>query len=367
MQENPSALPTRTPLTTLTTLTTAARWLMAMPALLLGLGLAAPAVAAEPDTIREVRRIYPSEWDVPYPAGIVYVESAAHFLLIDQPGSGQAAVPGTTLVALTPYEDYIATVRLDLLLTDPLTIAADNHAQRLWLLDRGQGSAPPRLGEMQLDGEGLPDPATLVWHDLAALGSRPARGMAVDPTGHTLYILEEDTLEETSTLLQIRLDGTTEFESAETARIDLSQLGADDLHGLAVHPASGHLFVLSRGGQVVYELSPTGRPLATYPIAHLGLVSPQGLAFAPSPDLTDAPDTIHLFVADSRLKGQDQTSLSALPRQSGKLLCGRAPSAWQPQTATSMDRPAHTPARSLLYGEIVEIALSHPRNGSFQR
>jgi uncharacterized protein YjiK len=238
-----------------------------------------------------VRTLHPSEWGVPHPAGIAYVEGGSHFLLANHLDIEPQAT--TELVAVTAFEDFVANVVLDVVPRDAVNMAVDPHAHSLYLLDGERG----RLAQVELDDDGLPSPDALVWHDLAALRLNDVHGMAIGPGGHTLYLLEGGT----STVLRVRLGEHAGTEPDELSPLSLAFLRARDLRGLAVHPGSGHLFVLSQARQALYELSSSGRLLATHSTARLKLRHAEGITLAPSADLTDPSGVVHLFIADSNL------------------------------------------------------------------
>jgi hypothetical protein len=121
--------------------------------------------------------------------------------------------------------------------------------------------------------------------------------MAIDLASRHLFILDSQTAE----ILSVDLDNQFSLIS----RIDLLSLGAASLRGIAVHPISHNLFILSPHEEILYELTQSGQLVNTYDLTVLELVDPRGLAFGPSADLTDTPDTVHLFVADSNLPDTD--------------------------------------------------------------
>jgi hypothetical protein len=122
--------------------------------------------------------------------------------------------------------------------------------------------------------------------------------MDVDLAGRRLFILDSGA----SQVVSVDIDN--EFELM--AKIDLSHLDAPYLRGLAVHPANHHLFIVSPAEERLYELTASGQLVNTYDLAILQLTDPGGLVFGPSADLTDDPDTIHLFIADSNLSATEQ-------------------------------------------------------------
>jgi hypothetical protein len=172
--------------------------------------------------------------------------------------------------------------------------------------------------------------------------------MAVDLAGRRLFILDS----KASQVVSANLDDEFKLIS----RIDLGHLGDPILRGIAVHPVSHNLFVVSPPEEILYELTQSGQFVNSYDLADLELIDPRGLAFAPSADLTDAPDTIHLYMTDSNLPDERRTNRSKIlwinkshcptsaPLFIGNVLFG------------SYVRPA--PAKTeQLFGRILEVTL----------
>jgi hypothetical protein len=243
----------------------------------------------DPRKAEEVRTIYPSEWGVPYPAGLSYSLDRDHLALLAKRSPDQSTVDGSTIVVITPYEDLVGTASLAFVADNAINIAYDDANDHLLLLNNEQAE----LAQVALGEDGLPDPDTLARFDMAYLGLENATGMDVDLAGRRLFILDSGASE----IVSADLDNGFDLIS----KIDLSYLDATNLRGLAVHPLSHNLFVVSPSAEILYELTPSGQLLNTYNLAGLDLIDLRGLAFGPSADLTDAPDTIHLFMADSNL------------------------------------------------------------------
>jgi hypothetical protein len=171
--------------------------------------------------------------------------------------------------------------------------------------------------------------------------------MDVDPAGRHLFILDSGT----SQVVSVNLND----EFALDSKIDLAHLGAPNLRGIAVHPVSHHLFVMNPHEEILYELTQSGQLVNRYILTDLELIDPRGLAFAPSADLTDAPETIHLYIADSNLPDAEPASSAKMPwmhkvyRPESAQACGNAP-------LESHIRPA--PAKTeQLFGRILEVEL----------
>lgn len=290
-------------------------------------------------TVQEIRPIYPSEWGVPYPAGLAYATDRAHLFLLDK-GSTEPSRTGSTVVIITPYEDLVSSVQLEFMVDDAINMAFDDGSNRLFLLN----DARAELAQVAIDENGLLDPATLVRLPIASLGLIDAQGMAIDAAKRRLFILDRGTTQ----VLSIAL------EDFAVSHIELAQVGNTELRGLAVHPTTHHLYVGGPGAGQLYEVTTAGQWVASYDLTSLNLVDMGGLLFAPSADLTDPADTFHLFIADSGLTNHTLVTASFIEAAHLYL-----PLIVQPDgnrgSASNVVIAAQDEAQ--LYGQIIEAAL----------
>jgi hypothetical protein len=246
-------------------------------------------------TVQEVRTLYPSEWNVPRPAGLAYATGFDELFLLDKNTGAPAGAEGTQIVVITPYEQFVGAVTLDFASDNAINMAFDDASGSLFLLNQAHG----QLAQIKLDANGLPGPATLKRFDIGPLGLSSPQGMAVDATNERLLILDSAT----SHVISMTLNAGIVDAEAPFSTIDLSALGVTDLRGIAVHPLNHHLYVASPSAHKLYELTEAGRLITSYDLGFLKLTDPGGIVFAPSADATDPPATIDLFLADSRLAG----------------------------------------------------------------
>jgi hypothetical protein len=323
-------------------------WLLA---LLLTVGCSQVRVQAAPRTLEEVRIIYPSEWGVPYPAGLSYSLDREQLALLAKRGHAQSLPDSSSIVVITPYEDLVGTANLPFIADNAINLAYDDARDQLLLLNNQQAE----LVRVVVGEDGVPDPDGLARFHIAHLGLKNADGMGVDPSGGRLFVLDSATTE----VVCIKLDGGLDLIS----KLDLSYLGAAKLRGLAVHPLSSNLFVVSPVEELMYELSQSGQLITTYDLAGLDLVDPQGLAFGPSADLTDAPDTIHLFIADSNLPDVKPVNAGLQP---GDNKSGAPQLVQSPGAAAGKDKVERIPTAQV-FGRILEVALAPAPAGAAQR
>lgn len=275
----------------------ASHWLGVVIALLM-LGHLSVQAQTNQGSARSVRTILPSEWDVPYPAGIAYSGELGQLFMLDKKAS---APPATTasIVAITPLEQLIGTVQLNFAVDDAINLTYADAGRRLFLLNRQNA----HLAQVQIGADGLLDAATLIQFDVAWFGLVNPQGLSVDAAQNQLYILDSTP----PRLIRASLNPTTGFDESQVSIINLAKLGVANVRGIAVHPLNHHLYIGSPTDNKLYELTSSGQAIASYDLAALQLVDQRGLLFAPSADLTDPPETTHLFVADSNLPTLDQT------------------------------------------------------------
>lgn len=234
------------------------------------------------------RSLYPNEWGIAHPAGLAYAPQFGYFFLIDKTRSNPAV---TTLVTLTPYEEQVARVDLAFQVGNALNMTYDAQGRRLLLLNQTR----TEIAQVALDEQGHLQPASLRRSALAQLQLGNIQGMAVDSVNQRLLLLERAKRR----LVSLPLNAALDWPATAARFIDLSALGATTLRGVAVQPLTQQIFIGNPAQQVLYVLDQNGALVQQYTTTALALNDPQAFVFAPSADLTDAADTIHLFVADS--------------------------------------------------------------------
>lgn len=115
-----------------------------------------------------------------------------------------------------------------------------------------------------------------------------ARASAVDPNTGAWYVVIGDELLRVPTI-----DGA--IGSPERVKLK----GGIKPTGLAFNPRDGLLYAYDGDKSEVVTLSPDGTVTTRFDLSGAQLRDVRGMAFAPSGDATDSPDTLSLFVADS--------------------------------------------------------------------
>lgn len=243
-------------------------------------------------TAQPIRRLLPSEWDVPHPAGVAYSTGLGQLWLLEKNPLAPLPLTNPNLVVITPYEQLIGAVSLNFVLHNTINLAFADGGQRLFLLDQPTG----QLAQVQIGAAGLLDPATLVQTDIRWFGLNNPQGMSVDAASSHLFILDSSP----PRVIRLALT-TTGLDDSQIQILNLTRVGLTNPRGLAVHPYNQHLYIGSPAEQQLAEVTQAGQLVARYDLTPLALVDQQGLVFAPSADLTDPPDTVHLLLADSNL------------------------------------------------------------------
>lgn len=230
--------------------------------------------------VRFVREIETAQYGVDAPVGLAYSpEAEAFFAVQEAPGGVQA------LAVVSMYEKRTLPAALNQPISTSINMTFDHQANRLLILD---ANTQGLLQVAALDNGSLTaEIQSTAGYNLQAVEAGSAQGMAVDPAGGRLFILD-------AAGKQIWVSGP-----GSPAVIDLQSFGDAAFRGLAFNPSDGHLYLMNRLNKNVYQISEAGSLVATYDLSALPIDEPQGMLFAPSADMTDDPGILNLFIADS--------------------------------------------------------------------
>jgi DNA-binding beta-propeller fold protein YncE len=224
-------------------------------------------------------------------AGLAFSPGAKAFYVVEALGPDHSPPLLLEVIEVSPLEDRGATARVVAAIKDPINVTYDARANRLLIFQ----SASNRLIEVREGPGGNLDPSPVYRHDARRFGLQNPQGMAVDPASGHLYILDAAG----PRIVRIEPNPEGGFDGAVISEIDLGLADMDDARGLALEPANGHFYVASPAEQELYELTATGQVVTTRSLSGFGLVDPQGLVSAPSGDLTDDLSQMSLYIADS--------------------------------------------------------------------
>ncbi|MEZ4736128.1 MAG: hypothetical protein R3E79_54260 [Caldilineaceae bacterium] len=297
--------------------------------------------------VTEVRTIYAREWNVGSPVGLTYSANLEQFFVAEQTAATQL-----TVAALTMYEEVTYTVTLDSVDGNARTLAFDDNAKRLLLLNQ----ALTELVQIPVGSSGRLDPTSATHLSLTHLALQSAHGMVVDAASQSLFILDAAA----SQLVQVRLN--TKPEQVQFEKIELApalDLSAAD--GLALHPQNRQLYVLHPSRQRLYAFTQAGQLVMQHDITALQVTSSYGAVYAPSLDLTDGSDLFHLFIIDS-----NELTDAPVPESSGLYKLYLSIIAANPgrndggASVHEASEHATNVAQQAQYTRIVEVALGAP-------
>ena len=154
------------------------------------------------------------------------------------------------------------------------------------------------------------DPDTLESINVQRFGVDDSQGLTVDPASGTLFVLDSDGRR----IVRVEPDPLQGLEEGAVAEIDLRKAGLSGLRGLALQPATGHLYTLDPSTELLHVLDQSGQIVATHDVADFGLQDTQKIWFGPSGDSTDDPSELSLYATGSGTAGSaaaaSETSLA---------------------------------------------------------
>ncbi len=247
-----------------------------------------------------VRSLDTSEYGVIDPKGLAFSSVANTFLVLDQ--SANVALIGMG-------EDNEGIQNIPEVQNDSLNAAFDDQMSSLFVFNR----ANSELLQIKADTQGLPNASALQTRFPArAFGVKEAQGITFDPGTGRLFILDagKSQIVSISPHPTLGFDGNEAVRSGKVQRIQLKNLGAGRLRGLAYNPNNGHLYLAEPDAKRLFEVTEAGDLVSTVDLAPLKINNPSAMTFAPSGDNTDDPNTFNLFMLDSSI-GSEAASTSA--------------------------------------------------------
>jgi len=145
---------------------------------------------------------------------------------------------------------------------------------------------------MEADETGVARPADIAWNGrtrelVVTDANRPNQAAAVSTAGARRSPVSVATAN--------ALDAASELVAE---RLDLSAIGGDP-QTVALDPSSGNVFVYAPASATLWELDPSGAPLAQRDLSAAGLKDVSAMTVAPSADSTDDPAEQAVYVADA--------------------------------------------------------------------
>jgi uncharacterized protein YjiK len=244
--------------------------------------------------ILDYRLVDIGDADIQNPTAIAYSFDAGIFFYLQPSAQNQYEI-----FSVTPFENVIQRITVDVGAPGPVRMAFDSVGERLLLLP----SNSIELLEIPTawDGSLLPD-AEPIRHTLSNLTLSGVQGITVDAVSGHLYILGGAT----QTIVELAPDAESNFSAATIVGTITPAVPAGvSLRGLSRNDATGVFYALGASGDAAYEFDASGQLQQTYLLVDVGLTNPQALVLANTADNTDDPDALDLFVVDAAV---DQSS-----------------------------------------------------------
>ncbi|HWQ89829.1 MAG TPA: hypothetical protein VN374_07645, partial [Desulfitobacteriaceae bacterium] len=242
--------------------------------------------------IRQVREIETAELGIPHPAGLAFSPAANVFQVMPALPLDQPLPQSTDLTTVTPFEDSVGTISILADNPDPINMVFDGVNDRLLIL-QPSGSKAIVVPAGPAEGNLLSN--KLSKHDIGRWGLKNPRGITVDPASGQIFVLDLSG----PRLVKIVPAANGGLEDAAVTAVDLKSLSLHNPQGLAFDPVTGHLHLLSRTEQKLCELTQSGQIVTVRDLSSFGFSDPQAMVIAPSSDLTDDPQQMSLYLADS--------------------------------------------------------------------
>jgi hypothetical protein len=235
-----------------------------------------------------VRTLYTSEFGMAEPGGLAFSSATNTFVVLDTSGN-------STLLTM---DEKITGTRVFVEARGNAINAAFNTSKgSLFVLDQSKSE----IAEIKSDAKGLPDPAApRVRSAIRAFGIKDPQGITFDPADGRLFVLDAGKAQIVSVVPHPTLgfDANEAIRSNKVERIPLEKLGTGAFRGIAFNPSNGHLYVSQPDQKKLYELTQAGELVSTSDLASLEIDNVTSMAFAPSGDNTDDPDTNSLYILD---------------------------------------------------------------------
>jgi uncharacterized protein YjiK len=235
-----------------------------------------------------VRTIHTGEFGAAEAEGLAFAPPTNTFIVLD--GSG-------TSTLITMDEHSAGTRALLEAQGNAVNAAFNPNKGSLFVLNHGKGE----IAEVKSDEKGLPNPSVpLVRSDIRAFGIKDPQGMTFDPANGRLFVLDAGKAQIVSVVPHPTLgfDANEAIRSTKVERIPLENLGTGAFRGIAFNPSNGHLYVSQPDQNSLYELTQAGELVSTSDLGSLEVDNVTSMAFAPSGDNTDDPNTNSLYILD---------------------------------------------------------------------
>ncbi|MCF6159394.1 MAG: hypothetical protein E3K32_12690 [wastewater metagenome] len=263
----------------------------------------------DPPSMRLVRIIESDYPGIANPAGLVFSPKAKNFFVMRDTRVSPPSNGGSDVTKITLFEDPAGSVRVPLMITDPVNMTFDWKANRLLILQ----SNTRNLFEIRANTNGSLNTKKITRYGANDFDLQDPQGVTVNPANGHLFILDSAM----KRIVHVEPNPDQSFHDAAVSYIDLKQRDIPDLRGIALNPNNSHLYLLSPSRQELYEFTQAGQFVSVRDLSELELKDPQGMVFALTGDLTADPTKMSLYIADSCLTTrQNQNTRSFKDTQS---------------------------------------------------
>jgi len=250
-----------------------------------------------------VRVIYTRKFGVQLPVGFAYSARAQAFVVLEAERVALSAEPQLRMVLMDLSEEPVCSRSFPFSASGRLDVAVTGAGESLLIQDAlGKRWLRTSADCREQDGAAVESAGGLKSGALKT----PGGATAYDPQSGDLFTMDArgQQIHRTYANGTGELDGTAAQRKGRSSWLRLQHLGVIAAGTLAIHPQSGHFFVLNLAENKLLELNRAGTLMAARDLSPAELVNPLGMAFAPSGDSTDDPANIDLYIADS---GQSAT------------------------------------------------------------
>lgn len=221
--------------------------------------------------------------EIPSPAGLMFIPNADVFLTVPDNSSKMTAVTSRE-------EEVHAHISLSLPKTlQEINLAFDPKFSRILGLD----SNGHRFIEIKADSKGNIIQSSQSRIDVKFLDINFPQGITIASDG-TLYVLDSAAKK----ILSIKGNNDGSFEKSIVSSIPLPP-AIDNPRGIAFNSSTKHLHIYSFSQRELWEISRQGEVITIRDLSNLRIREPGVFVFAPSGDLTDDPNQLSLYIADS--------------------------------------------------------------------
>src|SRR3990172_7670545 len=240
------------------------------------LGAAIPAEAQQATLINTIDTTTFGSSD---PAGLGFFPANGSIWLADSEVDETSFYTGFNLFELTPSGAVIrpySTLRFS---KEPTGVTFNAVTGTLFIPDDDK--------KMVFEVNPLDPETALSSFSTLAFGSTDPSDIAFDSTTGNLFISDGVA----STVFEVTPSGTL-------VRSFLLPGVVRDAEGIAFDRCSGNLFIVSGVDKKIFEVTTRGELVSIIDVKGFGVVHPKGITFAPSSDLGDDPNILHVYVAE---------------------------------------------------------------------